>query len=221
MNAPFSASVNGIVVGVVTSLDDPLGLHRVEVQLPHLGGKVAPWARLVTPMAGEGRGLVLRPEVGDEVLVAYEQGDPQRAYVLGALWSNVDRPPPGEPEPVSNHWRFLRSRSGHLIKLDDTPGAERIEIEDKDGKRRLVIDSGGEKIQLVSDSGPVTIEASNGDVTVSAPSGKVMVNAQEVLVQAADQAEIKAVTLKLSASADFTIEAGGLLSLKGSQITLN
>lgn len=222
MNAPYRQSAgNGVVVGIVAGLDDPHGLHRVQIKFPHLNDQVISWARLVSPMAGDGRGMVMRPEIGDEVLVAYEQGDPRRAYVLGALWSNADRPPADEPEPASNNWRFIRSRSGHLIKLDDTPGGERIEIEDKDGKRRLVIDSAGERIDLTADQGTITIEASSGDITVNAPTAKVVVNAQEVSVQATNEAEIKATSIKVEASADLTIEAGGLLTLKGSQIALN
>ena len=49
--------------------------------------------RLATPMGGKDRGLFFRPEVDDEVLVAFEHGDPRRPYVLGALWSKVDPPP--------------------------------------------------------------------------------------------------------------------------------
>jgi uncharacterized protein involved in type VI secretion and phage assembly len=172
-------------------------------------------------MAGDGRGLVMRPEVGDEVLIVYEQGDPRRAYVVGALWSNVDRPPDGGPDPSSNHWRFIRSRSGHLVKLDDTPGQERIEIEDKDGKCRLVIDTAGDSIALLADSGSITIEATAGNVVVNAPAAQVTVNADQVSVEATGEAQIKATSIKINATADLAIEAGGMLSLKGSQIALN
>jgi uncharacterized protein involved in type VI secretion and phage assembly len=215
-----SAAGNGVVIGVVTSLDDPLALNRVQVALPHLG-RILTWARLVSPMAGGRRGLVLRPEVNDEVLVIYEQGDPSRAYVLGALWSRVDRPPAGDPERTANNWRFLRSRSGHLVKLDDTPGQERIEIEDKDGRRRLVLDSSGERVELTADSGTITIEAKAGDVIVSAPAAKVTVNAQELVAEASETARIKATTITIEASADMTVQAGGVLSLKGAQVALN
>jgi uncharacterized protein involved in type VI secretion and phage assembly len=222
VNARFQlAAGNGVVVAQVIDLDDELGLNRIHVSFPYLRGDVTSWARLVSPMAGRERGLVMRPEVGDEVLVVYEQGDPQRAYVLGGLWSKPDLPPAGEPDPAANHWRFIRSRSGHLIKLDDTPGAERVEIEDKDGQRRLVIDTAGDSIALTAESGTITIEATNGDITVNAPSATVNVNAQDVSVQAAGEAEVNATTLKLTASADMTVEAGGMLTLKGSQISLN
>lgn len=222
MNAPFQAAAgNGVVIGMVVSLDDPLALNRVQIQLPYLDNQVTPWARLLTPMAGGGRGLVMRPEVGDEVLVVYEQGDPRRAYVVGALWSNVDQPPGAGPDPSANHWRFIRSRSGHLIKLDDTPGQERIEIEDKDGKCRLVIDTAGDSISLLADTGSITIEATAGSVVVNAPDAQVSVNAAQVSVEAKDEAQIKATSIKINATADLAIEAGGMLSLKGSQIALN
>ena len=45
------------------------------------------------PMAGKERGLVLIPEVGDEVLVAFEREDLRFPYVLGALWNGKDKPP--------------------------------------------------------------------------------------------------------------------------------
>ena len=221
MNALFKlAAGNGVVVGQVVDLKDDDGLHQVNVRLPYLGGNVTTWARLVSPMAGQDRGLVLRPDIGDEVLVVFEQGDPERAYVVGALWSNADRPPEGEPNPASNHWRFFRSRSGHLLKFDDTPGAESVEIEDRDGKLRLVIDTAGDGIRLVADSGTITIEAGQADVIVNA-AATASVKAQAVSVEAAGEARVTAATLKLEASADCTIEAAGMLSLKGSQISLN
>ncbi|WP_027666492.1 phage baseplate assembly protein V [Rhizobium leguminosarum] len=222
MNVPFQAAArNGVVIGTVVSLDDPLALNRVQVRLPYLGNQVAPWARMVTPMAGGGRGLVMRPEVGDEVLIVYEQGDPRRAYVVGALWSNLDQPPDAGPDPSANHWRFIRSRSGHLVKLDDTPGQERIEIEGKDGKSRLVIDTAGDSIALLAESGSITIEATAGTVTVNAPDAQVSVNAAQVSVDATDEVQIKATSINVKATADLAIEAGGMLSLKGSQIALN
>jgi hypothetical protein len=62
------------------------------------------------------------------VLVACEQGDPRRTIVVGGLWSKTDPPPSDDGKKVDNNWRFFRSRSGHLMKFDDTSGAERIEI---------------------------------------------------------------------------------------------
>ena len=67
-----SGRVYGVTVGVVTNNQDPDGLGRVKVRFPWLSDDDESfWARVVTPMAGNGRGLYLLPEVDDEVLVAF------------------------------------------------------------------------------------------------------------------------------------------------------
>jgi uncharacterized protein involved in type VI secretion and phage assembly len=181
---------NGIVIGVVIDLDDPDALGRVRVRFPHLDDASSTWARLAAPMAGKGRGLFLRPEKDDEVLVAFEHGDPRRPYVLGALWSKPDAPPSDDGKPVDNNWRFLRSRSGHLLKFDDTSGAERIEIVGKGGKQQIVIDASGDRI---------SIECTSGDVAITAQSGKVSIDAAQVDIHAQG-------TLRLACDGSMTIQ---------------
>jgi uncharacterized protein involved in type VI secretion and phage assembly len=188
---------NGVVVGLVTSLDDPERIGRIKVKYPHLEDQQSEWARLVTGMAGPDRGLFLRPEVGDEVLVVFEQGELRRPYILGSLWSKPDKPPSDDGNATQNNWRFLKSRSGHIIKLDDTRGKERIEILDKDGARKVILDSVAQKIQITCDS---------GDVEVSAQSGAVKVNAM---------------TVDIEAQGDMTLQASGIMTIKGSVVNIN
>ncbi|HJS23123.1 MAG TPA: phage baseplate assembly protein V [Pyrinomonadaceae bacterium] len=180
---------NGILVGIVTDLDDPDTLGRVRVRFPYLGDQLSYWAKISSPMAGNNRGFFFRPEVEDEVLVAFEMGDPRRPYVLGALWSKVDPPPPDDGKPTENNWRFIRSRSGHILKFDDTQGSERIEIIDKDNKHKIVIDTSGDKIQILCDT---------GNIEIKAPSGKLQIEAMDVEVKAT-------ASMKLEATGDMTI----------------
>jgi len=94
--APRSANSlrSGIVIGVVTDNSDPEGWGRVKVKYPWQEDNiVSHWARMATPMAGNGRGIEFLPEVNDEVVVAFEHGDMHRPFVLGALWNGVDAPP--------------------------------------------------------------------------------------------------------------------------------
>jgi uncharacterized protein involved in type VI secretion and phage assembly len=188
---------NGIVIGIVADLDDPEELGRVRVRLPHLNDELSDWSRVATPMGGKDRGLFFRPERDDEVLVAYEHGDPRRSYIVGSLWSKVDPPPGDDGKKVANNWRFFRSRSGHLMKFDDTSGAERVEIVGKDGGHKLVIDVSGKKIE---------ISCSSGDVTLSAPAGKVSIDANQI--------EIKA-------KSTMTIDGGTSLTLTGKTVSIN
>lgn len=188
---------NGIVIGVVADLNDQDSLGRVRVKYPHLGDELSDWARVATPMGGKDRGLFFRPEKDDEVLVAYEQGDPRRPCILGALWSKADPPPDDDGNKEENNWRFFRSRSGHLLKFDDTSGAEKIEIVGNGGKHKLVIDVSGSKIELTCDT---------GDIKVSAPSGTLTLDAN---------------TVKVSAKSNLDIQAGGTCTIKGASVAIN
>lgn len=189
--------VNGIVIGLVIDLDDPESLGRIRVKYPYLGDAPSDWARLVTPMAGKDRGMFFRPEVDDEVLVAFELGDVRRPYILGSLWSTTDTPPPDDGEPKKNNWRFIKSRNGHIVKLDDTQGKEKIEIIGSDGQRQIVFDIAGQKIQVTCDT---------GDIEVSASAGKVKVDA---------------LTVEIKASGNMTLEATGTMTIKGATVNIN
>lgn len=140
----------GVAVGLVTRLDDPDRLTRVAVKLPWLADDVEVWARLAAPVAGSARGFFWLPEVGDEVLVAFEHGSPDAAFVLGGLYNGKDPPPC--PEDQLTDRRVLRGRSGAEIALVDTDGAEAIEIRDKSGKNLLTIDTASNTITLQSDA---------------------------------------------------------------------
>ena len=80
----------------------PSNQGRVELgEFPWLSDDyVSDWARTVQPGAGKDRGAMVLPEVGDEVLVAFEQGDPQRPYVLGGLFNGIDTPNSKGPKLV-------------------------------------------------------------------------------------------------------------------------
>jgi phage baseplate assembly protein V len=187
---------NGILIGTVMDIDDPEKIGRVRVRLAQYNDEQSCWARIVAPMAWKQRGFFFRPEIEDEVLVAFENGDPRRAYVLGALWSKVDAPPKDDGKK-DNNWRFIVSRSGHILKFDDTNGAEKIEVIDKSGKHKIVIDASGDKVQIICDS---------GDVEVKAPVGSVKVEAKSI---------------EINASADMTLKAGSQLKIQGAKVDIN
>jgi uncharacterized protein involved in type VI secretion and phage assembly len=188
---------NGLLVGVVHSLDDPDRLGRVQVAFPELGGVVSDWAALATLMAGSKRGSLFRPEVGDEVVVGFLQGDMRAPYVLGGMWSKQNPPPPDDGSPTKNNWRSLTSRSGQVLRFDDTPGAEKVELIGKDGTCTVVLDSANHKITVTA--------TTQGDVEVNAPDGNIHLTGQTVTVQATG-------TLKL---------AGGQVIITGDAVDIN
>src|SRR2546425_1196520 len=84
----------GVYPAIVTDLNDPGGQGRVKLRLPWSpdpsGATYEVWARMATLMAGANRGTWFIPDVKDEVLVAFEAGNPRRPYVVGALWNGKD-----------------------------------------------------------------------------------------------------------------------------------
>ena len=93
----------GVTIGIVTNNHDPEGLGRVKLKLPWLSEDIEThWARVATPMAGNGRGLYVLPDVDDEVLVAFEHGMVEFPYVLGSLWNGKDTPPETNEDGKNN-----------------------------------------------------------------------------------------------------------------------
>ena len=150
-----SGLVAGVAPGIVTRNDDPQGLGRVKLRLPWRGEDFeTEWVRIVAPMAGADRGIFFLPEVGDEVLVAFDRDDIRYPYVLGALWSQTDSPPEKNSDG-KNDVRIIKTRKGHVVKCND--GAKGlILIQLNDGKKieitddGILIDDGTNKVTLDS-----------------------------------------------------------------------
>jgi uncharacterized protein involved in type VI secretion and phage assembly len=153
-------------------------------------------------MAGKDRGLFLLPEVGDEVLVAAEKGDPSHLYVLGVLWNGKNRPPADNADGANNI-RVLKSRSGHTIRINDDKSAPDVEIRLEDGK----------KVALSKDGITVSDEKNN-EIAINSSDSSIQISAKQKLVLDAPNIEIKA-------GAAMTIQASGTLTVKGTLVRIN
>ena len=199
-----TARITGVVVGVVTNNQDPDGLGRVKVQFPWLSdADESDWARIVSPMAGKERGLYVLPEVDDEVLVVFEHGDVRFPYVLGALWNGKDKPP-ADNSDGKNNVRLLKSRSGHVIRLSDEDGKEKIEIIDKSEKNSIVFDTANNTITLTADK----------DIILSAPQGTIKLDGQKIEAKSSADA-------KVEAGAGMDVKASATLNIKGATVNIN
>ncbi len=202
-SGPERRSAVSVVVGLVVDNQDPNGLGRVKINLPGLSeDETGHWARVASPMAGGGRGMFFLPEKNDEVLVAFEQGDITRPYILGALWNGKDKPPESNADG-QNNLRLIKSRSGHLVRFDDTAGAEKIEIIDQSGENSVTVDTISNTISIKSAQ----------DVVIEAPRGKISLSAMSVELKSTADTNIEAQTMDLKATATMTI--------KGQRVNIN
>ena len=108
------------------------------------------------PGAGPERGLVVLPEVGDEVLVAFDHGDPRLPYIVGGLFNGKDELPVKAIDGGKVVTRALVSRNGHRIELHDEDDA--VTIATGDGKHRLVLDQKDNKI-IIETSGDIEVKS--------------------------------------------------------------
>ncbi|MFY1671341.1 phage baseplate assembly protein V [Plantactinospora sp. WMMB334] len=194
---------HGVVIGIVTNNQDRAGLGRVKVALPWLSdGAETDWARVAAPMAGAGRGCYLLPEVGDEVLVAFEHGNPESAYVIGGLWNGKDGPPVANSDG-RNDVRALVSRSGHVIRLIDTEQDERIEIVDGSARNSIVISTKDNRIAITADA----------DILISAGGRLRLAGAGVEIASGAD--------VTVDAKTTLRAESKGEMDIIGSQVRIN
>jgi uncharacterized protein involved in type VI secretion and phage assembly len=189
-----ASKMYGVVVGIVTNNKDDGHMGRVKLKFPWLSDDdESTWARIAVPMAGGGRGAYFLPEVDDEVLVAFEHGDIQYPYVVGALWNGKDAPP-AENSDGKNNIRVIHSRSGHLVRLDDTDGDEKIEIIDKTG------------------GNSITIKASDNSIAITC-TGRMKLAANGIEINSDSDVKIQAgSTMSVQSSANMTIQ-GSMVSI--------
>lgn len=233
--------VYGVVVGLVRDIRDPQGLGRVKVDFPWLAEEAESvaissdedrahsfWARIATLMAGKERGTYFIPEVGDEVLVAFEHGDLDRPIVLGALWNADDPPPESMDSEGKNDVRSISSRSGHKIVLNDSDDEPSITIVDKTGENSIFIDSANNAMEIKV-AGDLTIDVGgNMSITVK---GKIEVDAtQDIAAQTKANLEVKATgngklestgPFDIKSSAKVTVEGAASTEVKGATVTIN
>lgn len=198
------SKIYGVVVGIVTNNKDPDKIGRIKVKFPWLSDEEeSNWARVASLMAGKEQGIFILPEVDDEVLVVFEHGNINMPYIIGSLFNGKDVPPETNSDG-KNNIRMIKSRSGHMIKIDDTDGKEKIEIVDKTKKNMITIDTKENKISI----------ASGKDIEISAPNGKVTIDAQDLEIKSSS-------STKIEASANMDLKASGKMNVKGATINLN
>ena len=206
----------GIAAGTVKSNLNILSEGRVQVHISAFPD-FDPWARVVAVGGGPGRGFLWIPQIDDEVLVALNENDHRDAYVIGGLWSTLNRP------PATLTTDFLTKRIiqtglgdsplGHAIEFDDALQSIKIT---SSTMQQITMDP--TKIQISTPesafsitlnlAGPpgIEIQATAGDITLSAPAGNISLSALNVSIQS---------------DATTDISSDGTVSVEGSLITLN
>jgi phage protein D len=200
--------IYGVVPALVTDVNDPENLGRVKLKFPWLSDDyTSDWARTLQLSAGPDRGTVFLPEVNDEVLVAFEQGDLRRPFLLGGLYNGVAKPKLGDGLVDSTgavKRRGFISKKGHKVVFLDDDSKSGVMLSTADNGLRIALKETGTTIRINS-KGKVEIEA-QGDVTIKAQ-GQMQLEAQG--------------QMELKAGAGLKIDGGPQVEIKGGIVKLN
>jgi uncharacterized protein involved in type VI secretion and phage assembly len=177
--------LSGSYLAEVVSVKDPESRARVQVRLLAWDGpdqQDAPvWARVAVPFAGDNRGAFLLPDVGDEVLVTFVQGDARLPIVVGGLWSGSAKAPEtlGGDGSRIDRWTLVGKAGTRIAILEERGGKETIALSTPGGVKAILTDDGGGRIELQASGSTITIDGKG--VKIETPS-KVEVKASQMEV---------------------------------------
>lgn len=206
---------------IVTDNNDPKGLGRIRARFRWQQQGSTPWIRLIAPHGGSGKGFYFVPELGEEVWVGFENGNPEAPYVMGTAYNGDAKTDYGDPQ---NNIKAIRTRSGHTIRLDDTEGAESITITDKSGNT-IQLDTAGKNIHITAmetidlTAKNINLKASES-VTVDAGENVETTAGTDVKVKAGDAYTLQAINITEEATEDIIQSAQDAMKLRSGTMGL-
>ena len=201
-----------IMLGTVIANYNPLKPACVQVSLSGYpaGMGITAWAKVAMPAASDGSGIYSLPDIGDDVVVAFLDGEIDSPVVIGSLYNGTSLPPAETMTPLNNI-KEIKTKLGNKIKADDLEG---IEISSVTGQKLELSDT-ALSAKLSDPTGQTSIEIQNGVLTLKGLTGvKIQSGSCEISLDGASQS----VTINgLSVS----VEAVQSLTLKGMQMDAN
>lgn len=198
----------GVTTGRVINMIDPMLLGRVQITLPFIDDlDLSPYARIATPMSGVLSGVSFLPQIGDEVLVAFEQGDVNVPYIIGSLWNGLAPPFPNFPVPDSpvRTSYSIRTLTGNMLMIVEEPPMIQI-----------VAPLAGQSI-LMNNAGTAVLSATSVSITVAGstvivtPAG-VQIAGTNISLTATTALNLAAPAINITATNECTI-IGGLVNI--------
>ena len=242
---------NGVINGVVTGTvkenydkDNP-GKVKVELFLGEEGLNVTGWIPVMTPYAGNKYGEYALPEVGDEVVVAFNMGDRNCPIVIGSLWSGKNSHPDKTVAEKNTTKRFMtkaqneiciddtqdkckieiKTAKGKTIKLDEE--ADNIIIQDKDKKNSVTLDSKAGEVTIKAEK-KITIDANGAkgifDGTgkkISLTAGTIEIKADQALNTSGTTTKIEGTNIEIKANANVKSQSSAITEIKGTLVKIN
>jgi len=197
-------SIGGIHIGVVTEVEGGEG-HAVKVKIPLVGDDASGlWARLTSTGAGTNKGLLFRPDIGDEVLISFLGASLQNPVVIGGLHSEAKPSPISDSEGLDKKGIF--TKSGLKMTFDDEAGAIKLETTE------------GNKVSISQDEG-VLLEDQSGNRLTMDSNGITISSQSDLNLSATGDISLNGVNISANSDAEISLIGGASAELKSNAIT--
>lgn len=211
-----------IATGTVKEIyDDKFpGKIKVEISMTDTSKNVTEWIRVAAPYGGIDKGMYFLPDIGDEVVIAFERGYLEKPIVIGVLWNDKNViPVPIDSINEKNNIKKIKTRGGHEIIFDDTEKKEKINIITPK-KSEICIDDENTIITITAkgENGDniIKLDSKSGEITVSGKK-KLILNAGSVDTQITMDGDSGSIEMKCN---DMSIEAKKAVKIKGQNISM-
>lgn len=238
-------NIPSVTTGVVKQNheDKHPGMVQVDYFLGQEGKNVSGWVPVASPYAFNDCGLYLLPEVGAEVVIAFNMGDRNCPIVIGSLW-NSKNAREGDVAQKENTIKRFKTKGGCLVDFSDEKGKEKIAIQtpkelsvkiedekelitiaDKESKNKIIINAKEGSISVKADK-TITLESGSSKVTLD--SSGVKIKGDAINLEAGNNLNLKGTNVKVdgtqttvSGQSKLDVTSSGMTSVKGSMVKLN
>jgi uncharacterized protein involved in type VI secretion and phage assembly len=172
--------------------------------------------------AGKKRGAVFVPEVGDEVLVGFENGDVRQPVVIGGLYGEKSAIPLWDVKEGKVSGRRITSRRGHYVELADgeQPTAQHILLMLEGEKHRLRL--GADRFDLELPQGkPLSIKIGNSSIVIADNGDMTLESGGNINIKAKLKVAIEASSVEILGKSQVSIEAKGKAAFAGTQVAID
>ena len=222
------------------------GMIKAEYFLGTQGKNVTGWIPVASPYASDGCGMYLLPEIGSEVVIAFNMGDRNCPVAIGCLW-NKKNALPKETADEHNKIKRFRTKGGCEVIFGDEKGKESIEvhtpvglklciedekktisIEDKEKKNGIVIQAEKGIVKLSADK-KMILEAGGKEMFVlDGSAGNISIKGNDIKEEASKSLVLKGQNVKLEGTqmdikgnSQLNMQSGGMAQIKGSMVKIN
>lgn len=222
------------------------GMVKAEYFLGTQGQNVTGWVPVAVPYAFKDCGMYLLPEIGSEVLVAFNMGDRNCPIVIGCLWNQINVLP-GETATEKNTIKRFRTKGGCEVVFGEEEEKESIEmhtpaglkiriedenqtisLEDSEQKNGILLEAKEGSVKLFSDKKLVLEVGGQAMITLDGSSHSVTVKADEVKENISKSYQLDAQDLKLGGAqanvegkSQLSLKSSGIAELKGATVKIN